>query len=175
MSSANEPSSAVAAPVQEETQSIDLRTEFKNLQKSDQLYIKRLEAINRARVKKQTLIRRRTFFMGVSLLAGVVGIYAYTMGAIKQEKFLEDFEPAIAPSQREASWAGIHHGPRDIFMSGLCLWKRNASAYLRTPVWIVQHLVVVHLLNYRVGAPNVWWPIVLLTLCICKQSRNLAI
>ena len=103
MSSANEPSSAVAARVQEETQSIDLRTEFKNLQKSDQLYIKRLEAINRARVKKQTLIRRRTFFMGVSLLAGVVGIYAYTMGAIKQEKFLDDFEPAIAPSQREAS------------------------------------------------------------------------
>jgi len=130
MSNVNEPSSQIAAPVQEETQSIDLRTEFKNLQKSDQLYIKRLEAINRARVKKQTLVRRRTFFLGVSLAAGVLGIYAYTMGAIKQEKFLDDFEPAIAPSQREASWEGAFtmDRPRDILMTGMCRLKRDASA-----------------------------------------------
>ena len=84
-----------------ETEQIDLQAELKQLKQSDQYYIKRMEVFNRDRVRKLTLMRRRNFLIGVGVAAGVLGIYSYTMGAVKQEGFLDDFDAPVPPSQQE--------------------------------------------------------------------------
>jgi len=84
-----------------ETEQIDLQTELKKMKQSDQFYILRMEAFNQERVRKLTLMRRRNFLIGVGVAAGVLGIYSYTMGAVKQEGFLDDFEAPVPPSQKE--------------------------------------------------------------------------
>jgi len=84
-----------------ETEEIDLSTELKNMKQSDQLYIKRMEAFNKDRVKKLKILRGRNLLIGIGVTAGVVGIYSYTMKAVKQEGFLDDFDPPIPPSERE--------------------------------------------------------------------------
>merc|ERR1711915_635793 len=68
-----------------ETETIDLSAELKNMKQSDQLYIKRMEAFNKDRVRRLNFLRRRNFLIGVGVAAGVIGIYSYTMGAVKQE------------------------------------------------------------------------------------------
>jgi len=84
-----------------ETETIDLSAELKNMKQSDQLYIKRMEAFNKDRVRKLNFLRRRNFLIGVGVAAGVIGIYSYTMGAVKQEGFLDDFDAPVPPSERE--------------------------------------------------------------------------
>lgn len=55
-------------------------------------FMKLIEQTNLERVAKLEKIRRRNTFTGWGLAAVVVGIYGYSMYAIKQEKFLDDFE-----------------------------------------------------------------------------------
>jgi len=96
----NKPSRDV---VVNETETIDLAAELKNMKQSDQLYIKRMEAFNKDRVRKLNFLRRRNFLIGVGVAAGVIGIYSYTMGAVKQEGFLDDFDAPVPPSEKEVN------------------------------------------------------------------------
>ena len=99
MSESNKPAKAV---VVNEAETIDLAVELKNMRQSDQLYIKRMEAFNKDRVRKLNFLRRRNFLIGVGVAAGVIGIYSYSMAAVKQEGFLDDFEAPVPPSERAA-------------------------------------------------------------------------
>ncbi|XP_072947552.1 cytochrome c oxidase assembly factor 3, mitochondrial [Epargyreus clarus] len=55
-------------------------------------YMKIIEQKNRERVLKLQQIGRRNRITGFSIGAGVVGIYLYSIFAVKQETFLDDFE-----------------------------------------------------------------------------------
>jgi len=97
----NADSSKVVAAAIDETEVINIETELAQLKKSDQYYIKRMETMNFERVHKLTRMRQRNVFAGVFISAAVLGIYAYTIGAVKQEGFLDDFDEPVPPSQRE--------------------------------------------------------------------------
>ena len=58
--------------------------------------------INRIILKRY---RKRNALMGLALLSGVIGVYAYSMYAVKQEKFLdEEFDkPAGLSSHQETA------------------------------------------------------------------------
>lgn len=55
-------------------------------------YMQRVHQKNLDRVQKFTKTRNKNRFLGLGLGVGVVSIYSYTLWAIKQEKFLDDFE-----------------------------------------------------------------------------------
>lgn len=55
-------------------------------------FMKLIETQNLERVAKLERIRRRNTWTGWGLGALVIGIYAYSMHAVKQETFLDDFE-----------------------------------------------------------------------------------
>ncbi|KAK3921701.1 Cytochrome c oxidase assembly factor 3, mitochondrial [Frankliniella fusca] len=55
-------------------------------------YINLIEKQNLYRVSELVKHRRRTNITGLSLFGLVIGIYTYTIFAVKQEKFLDDFE-----------------------------------------------------------------------------------
>lgn len=55
-------------------------------------YMKIIEQKNRERVIKLQQIGKRNRITGLSIGAGVVGIYLYSIFAVKQETFLDDFE-----------------------------------------------------------------------------------
>lgn len=55
-------------------------------------FMKLIETQNLERVAKLERIRTRNVWTGWGLGALVVGIYVYSMYAVKQEKFLDDFE-----------------------------------------------------------------------------------
>lgn len=62
-------------------------------------YMKYIEKENIERAQKLTKLRRKNIFTALSLGAAVIGIYAYTILAVKQETFLDDFdEPATQPA-----------------------------------------------------------------------------
>lgn len=54
-------------------------------------YMRIIEQKNRERVKKLELTARRNRMVGLSIGAGVFGIYLYSIFAVKQETFLDDF------------------------------------------------------------------------------------
>lgn len=54
-------------------------------------FMKLIEKENLRRVKKLELIRKRNWITGWTLGLGVLSIYGYTILAIKQERFLDDF------------------------------------------------------------------------------------
>ncbi|XP_076245482.1 cytochrome c oxidase assembly factor 3, mitochondrial-like [Calliopsis andreniformis] len=71
----------------------------------DLLYMKQAEQINFQRATKYRRTRRNNIILGLSLAAGVLGIYFYTMHAVKQETFLDDFnepETIIVDSSAKA-------------------------------------------------------------------------
>lgn len=55
-------------------------------------FMKFTEQQNLMRVKRMQRTRRNNIITALSLGSGVLGIYAYSMWAVKQEKFLDDFE-----------------------------------------------------------------------------------
>lgn len=55
-------------------------------------YINLIEKQNQYRVSALLKQRRRSNILGLSLFGLVVGIYTYTITAVKQERFLDDFE-----------------------------------------------------------------------------------
>lgn len=65
-------------------------------------FMKIIEEQNRLRVEKLNRIRRRNIFTGLSLGALVVSIFSYSILAVKQETFLDDFEPPeLVPMQEK--------------------------------------------------------------------------
>ena len=49
-----------------------------------------MERQNLERVAKLKSLRKRNIFTGLALMTGVLSIYAYSMLAVKQEKFLDE-------------------------------------------------------------------------------------
>lgn len=65
------------------------------LKKAELDYMKIIEQKNLERVQKLKQINRRNRFTGLAIGAGVFSIYLYSIFAVKQETFLDDFnEPA---------------------------------------------------------------------------------
>ncbi|XP_022117704.1 cytochrome c oxidase assembly factor 3, mitochondrial [Pieris rapae] len=62
------------------------------LKKAELDYMKIIEQKNRERVQKLQQLGRRNRMTGFSIGAGVLGIYLYSIFAVKQETFLDDFE-----------------------------------------------------------------------------------
>lgn len=62
----------------------------KELNSLDLMFLKRAEEINLERALKYKKLRKSNAILGLSLAAGVLGIYFYTMYAVKQETFLDD-------------------------------------------------------------------------------------
>jgi len=56
-------------------------------------YMKLVEKQNFERVQRLQRIRRNNLITGFALATGVLGIYAYSILSVKQETFLDDFDP----------------------------------------------------------------------------------
>lgn len=66
--------------------------DFSKLKTTELDFIKEIERQNLERVTKLKLIRRNNLITGSLLGVGVLAIYGYSMYAVKQESFLDDFE-----------------------------------------------------------------------------------
>lgn len=65
------------------------------LKKAELDYMKLIEQMNAERVKKLQATARKNRLVGSSIGLSVFGIYLYSIFAVKQETFLDDFnEPA---------------------------------------------------------------------------------
>lgn len=63
-------------------------------------FMKIIEKENLERVNKLKKVKRANLITAIALGAGVFSIYAYSMLAVKQETFLDDFdEPEIEPAK----------------------------------------------------------------------------
>lgn len=71
---------------------VDATKDAEKIRFTDKIYMKRLEEENLIRATKIQRYRKRNRYSGILLGLGVVGIYTYTLYAVKQEKFLDDFE-----------------------------------------------------------------------------------
>lgn len=70
----------------------------RKLKPSEVDFMKLIEKENIARVQKLQGLRRRNNLTGLVLGGTVLSIYIYSMFAIKQEKFLDDFSEPIKVS-----------------------------------------------------------------------------
>jgi len=55
-------------------------------------FVKKAEKMNRQRASKHVVFRRKDWIIGGSCFGLAIAIYAYTIYAMKQERFLDDFE-----------------------------------------------------------------------------------
>ncbi|XP_045767074.1 cytochrome c oxidase assembly factor 3, mitochondrial [Maniola jurtina] len=62
-------------------------------------YMKIIEQKNRERVQKLQQISRRNRITGFAIGAGVFSIYLYSIFAVKQETFLDDFNEPVKVQQ----------------------------------------------------------------------------
>ncbi|XP_004927183.2 cytochrome c oxidase assembly factor 3, mitochondrial [Bombyx mandarina] len=62
------------------------------LKQAEIAYMKLIEERNRERVQKLQVISKRNRLTGFTIGAGVLGVYLYSIFAIKQETFLDDFD-----------------------------------------------------------------------------------
>lgn len=79
----------------EQMPKVDLVKDKANISRTTVDYMKIVEKENLRRVQELQKLRQRNVRTGLMLGAGVFGIYLYTIFAVRQEKFLDDFdEPA---------------------------------------------------------------------------------
>jgi len=71
---------------------IDVLKDVGRLKSTDIVYMRRLEEQNLQRAKRVQEYRKANNRTAFALALGVIGIYAYTIYSVKQEKFLDDFE-----------------------------------------------------------------------------------
>lgn len=71
------------------------KIDLSKLKQSDLDFIKFFEKQNRERVEKLKLVRRNNLITAGILGCGVLSIYFYSMFAVKQETFLDDFDEPI--------------------------------------------------------------------------------
>lgn len=55
-------------------------------------FVKKAESRNKERAKKHVFYRKKDWVIGSTCIAIAISIYAYTIFAMKQETFLDDFE-----------------------------------------------------------------------------------
>lgn len=70
----------------------------RKLKSSEVDFMKLIEKENLVRVQKLQSLRRRNNLTGIVLGGTVLSIYLYSMLAIKQEKFLDDFSEPVKVS-----------------------------------------------------------------------------
>ncbi|XP_011301016.1 cytochrome c oxidase assembly factor 3, mitochondrial [Fopius arisanus] len=71
---------------------VDLAKESSKLSISDLHWMKVIEKQNLERVQKLKLERKRNTVIGLVLATVAASIYAYTIHAVKQENYFDDFE-----------------------------------------------------------------------------------
>ncbi|KAF6035984.1 hypothetical protein EB796_005699 [Bugula neritina] len=71
---------------------LDMKAEFEKLNPTEQHFVRKAELVNRARALSQKSLRKRNITVAGAIFAGVLSIYAYTIIAVKQEKFLDDYD-----------------------------------------------------------------------------------
>ncbi|XP_008556244.1 cytochrome c oxidase assembly factor 3, mitochondrial [Microplitis demolitor] len=86
----------------EEMPKIDLSKGKSKLSTVDRHFMEKLEKLNIERAIRMKGIRRANRYTGCGLFAGVIAIYTYTIFAVKQETFLDDFEIPETISTEEA-------------------------------------------------------------------------
>lgn len=67
------------------------KADLSRLNESDKEFIRRLQEQNLERVAKLKRVRRNNLLTAGFLGLGIIGIYSYTIYAVKQETFLDDF------------------------------------------------------------------------------------
>jgi len=55
-------------------------------------FVKKAEKMNAQRAKKHVVFRKKDWIIGGTCFGIAIGIYAYTIYAMKQERFLDDFD-----------------------------------------------------------------------------------
>jgi len=55
-------------------------------------HMKVMERLNKARVQHLKKVRRKSNILSIGLVTLAVGTYLYSMAAVRQEGFLDDFE-----------------------------------------------------------------------------------
>lgn len=78
---------------------VDLEKDKKRISPSMFEYMQLIEKQNIERVQKLKHMRRNNLITGCLLGTGVLGIYFYSMYAVQQEKFLDDFNEPEKSSQ----------------------------------------------------------------------------
>ena len=78
-----------------ETPKIKYADPTRKLKQSEIDFMKLIEKQNLERVQKLKKLRRNNKITAFTVGAGVIGIYLYSMLAVKQEKFLDDFEEPL--------------------------------------------------------------------------------
>lgn len=68
------------------------KADLNKLSARDREFIERVSRENQIRVARLQRVRRNNLFTLGALCSIVVGIYGYTIYAVKQETFLDDFE-----------------------------------------------------------------------------------
>lgn len=69
------------------------------LKEAEIAYMKLIEEKNRERVQKLKTISKRNRATGLAIGTGVLGIYLYSIFAVKQETFLDDFNEPVKVQQ----------------------------------------------------------------------------
>ncbi len=73
-------------------QKLDISNDRLKLSQAQLDYMKILEKQNIDRVSKLKRLRRNNLLTGFALLGGVLSIYAYSIVAVRQEKFLDEVD-----------------------------------------------------------------------------------
>jgi len=81
----------------ERLKEIDMAKEFDKFTPNEKLYIKKINGMNDKRLEAVHKRKKYGRVAGISLSIIALGIYFYTMLAIKQEKFLDDFSVPEPP------------------------------------------------------------------------------
>lgn len=76
---------------------IDLSKDWESLPQAQQLYIKKIIEKNNERYEKEKKLRTHYRISATVLFGIVFSIYFYSMYAVKQEKFLDDFDMPTPP------------------------------------------------------------------------------
>merc|ERR1711964_737008 len=77
-------------------QKVNMQKEFANLTDSQKYFIRKLEEINKERAQTVKSLKRRNLLTGFIIGGCVLSIYLYSMAAVRQEKFLDDFDTVAA-------------------------------------------------------------------------------
>jgi len=67
-------------------------------------FVKKAEMRNKERAKRHVFYRKKDWMIGMTCITIAISIYAYTIFAMKQETFLDDFEmpdPLLEEERRE--------------------------------------------------------------------------
>lgn len=70
----------------------DIKHGERKIDKAQLEFMKLIEEQNLERVTKLKRVKRNNLLTAGALITSVVGIYAYSIWSVKQEKFLDDFE-----------------------------------------------------------------------------------